>query len=71
MPLHEQYVLDDYDDNGIDAFYYDEASATLLLLQSKFKKDSAFRQERDARPLCDGVRRLVQHQFQNFNAHVY
>jgi hypothetical protein len=64
-----RHVLDDYDDNGIDAFYYDEASATLLLLQSKFKKDSAFRQE-DAQALCDGVRRLVQHEFQNVNAHV-
>jgi len=33
-----RHVLDDYDDNGIDAFYYDQASATLLLLQSKFKR---------------------------------
>jgi hypothetical protein len=62
-------VVDDYDDKGIDAIYYDGRSETLYLLQTKLKESEQFKQE-DALPFCEGIRLLLRQNFSPFNASV-
>ena len=58
-------VVDDFNDNGIDAVHYDAPSETLYLLQTKLK-EQPFRQE-DAQPFCEGVRLFLRQDFVGFN----
>lgn len=62
-------VVDDNNDKGIDAIYYDAYSETLYLLQSKLKESEQFKQE-DALPFCEGVRLLLKQDFTHFNENV-
>ncbi|MBN2648053.1 MAG: AIPR family protein [Thiotrichales bacterium] len=64
-----QLVVDDYDDNGIDAFYYSDDEKTLYLIQSKLKESEAFNQE-DALKFLVGTRKLLDKDFDSFNQNV-
>lgn len=59
-------VVDDIDDNGIDAILYH--GGTVYIIQSKLKETEQFKQE-EAQALCAGVRQLLQLNFSNFNDH--
>lgn len=62
-------VVDDFQDKGIDAIYYDAKAETLYLVQTKLKESEQFKQE-DALPFCEGVRLLLKQDFTVFNANV-
>ncbi|SCZ86235.1 AIPR family protein [Nitrosomonas mobilis] len=62
-------VVDDFQDKGIDAIYYDAKSETLYLVQTKLKESEQFKQE-DVLPFCEGVRLLLKQDFAAFNANV-
>lgn len=62
-------VVDDFNDNGLDAIYYDESSETLYLLQSKLKESEQFKLE-DAQSFCEGIRQLLKPKFAGFNQNV-
>lgn len=62
-------VVDDFQDKGIDAIYYDTKSETLYLVQTKLKESEQLKQE-DALPFCEGVRLLLKQDFAAFNANV-
>lgn len=62
-------VVDDFNDNGIDAIHYDEKSETLYLLQTKLKATEQFKQD-DAQAFCEGVRLLLKQDFSSFNENV-
>lgn len=61
-------VIDDFNDNGIDAIYYHQASETLYLVQSKLKQAEEFAQS-DAQSFCTGCRLLFSQNFDSFNEH--
>lgn len=61
-------VVDDGNDDGIDAVYYHAASETLYLLQAKLKAKGYFDQS-EAQAFCQGIRRFVAQDFSNFNQH--
>ena len=62
-------VVDDFDDFGIDAIYYQGSSETLFLVQAKLKSSETFSQD-EANAFCQGVRRLIKQDFTGFNGHV-
>jgi hypothetical protein len=62
-------VVDDYEDNGIDAIYYHQASKKLFLMQGKLKADEPFSQE-EANAFIKGVRDLLNQHYDRFNANV-
>ena len=62
-------VVDDFDDNGIDAIYYDTATKTLFLLQTKYMKDKQF-DEPDAIRFRNGVELLLAQKYSRFNINV-
>ena len=62
-------VIDDFQDNGIDAIYYDSKAETLHLVQSKFKAGEQFKQE-EAQDFCVGARLLFNKAFEDFNQNV-
>lgn len=62
-------VVDDFDDNGIDAIYYDTATKTLFLLQTKYMKDKQF-DEPDAIRFRNGVELLLAQKYSRFNVNV-
>ena len=62
-------VVDDFDDFGIDAVYYQGSSETLFLVQGKLKASETFSQD-EANAFCQGARRLIKQDFSGFNAHV-
>ncbi len=62
-------VIDDFDDFGIDAVYYQGSSETLFLVQGKLKASETFSQG-EANAFCQGARRLIKQDFSGFNAHV-
>lgn len=62
-------VIDDFDDYGVDAIYYDAPAETLYLVQSKMKAAEKFSQE-EALAYCQGVRKLIKQDFSGFNKHV-
>lgn len=62
-------VVDDINDKGIDAIFYDTTSETLYLLQAKLKESEQFKQE-DALPFCEGIRLLLRQNFAQFNVNV-
>lgn len=61
-------VIDGGDDNGLDAVFYSETQNCLVLVQSKWIKD--VRSEPDSAEVgkfCNGVRDLVNSEFDRFN----
>ena len=64
-----QAVIDDFDDYGIDAIYFDQGDNTLFLVQSKLKAESAFTQD-DALAFCQGVKKLLDQELDAFNRNV-
>lgn len=60
-----KYVIDDYEDNGVDAFYFSEANSTLYILQSKLKSESVKRAE--VLVFTEGVKLLLLKDFDSFN----
>lgn len=62
-------VVDDFNDNGIDAIHYDDQSEKLYLLQTKLKATEQFKQD-DAQAFCEGVRLLLKQDFSSFNENV-
>ncbi len=62
-------VVDDIQDKGLDAIYYDDQSEILYLLQAKLKASEQFKQE-DALAFCEGVRLLLKQEFTSFNVNV-
>ena len=64
-----QSVIDDFDDYGIDAIYYDLRTKTLYLVQAKLKETSAFTQP-EALAFVQGVRKLLNDDFSGFNSNV-
>ena len=62
-------VVDDFDDFGLDAVYYQGSSETLFLVQGKLKASATFSQD-EANAFCQGVRKLIKQDFTGFNGHV-
>lgn len=62
-------VVDDFDDFGIDAIYYDASSETLYLVQAKLKSAGAFKQE-EANAFCQGIRKIIKQDYTGFNQNV-
>ena len=59
-------VVDDFDDNGIDAIYYMAATETLYIIQAKLKASAQFSQE-EALAFCQGIRKILIQDFSTFN----
>lgn len=64
-----QSVVDDFDDNGLDAIYYETASKTLYLIQTKFEANKQF-DEPDAIRFRNGTEYLLGQQYKRFNFNV-
>lgn len=66
-----QAVVDGFDDGGIDALHFDAPTDTLYVVQSKWSGsgDSSF-DEGVASKFVNGVKRLLNEDFSNFNAKV-
>ncbi len=64
-----QAVVDDFNDNGIDAIWYEKKSETLYFVQSKLRTGEQFGQN-EALAYCAGIRLLVKQDFSTFNANV-
>jgi len=64
-----KHVTDDFDDKGIDAIYYQASSQTLYLIQSKLKLNEEFSLE-EANAFCQGVRKIISQNFDDFNSHI-
>lgn len=62
-------VVDDYDDNGIDAIYYHDDDKTLYLVQSKLKASEQF-QLGEAQAFLSGIEFLIDKDFEQFNENV-
>jgi hypothetical protein len=62
-------VVDDFDDHGVDAVFYDAATGTLFIVQSKLKASEQFHQD-DGLAFCQGVRKLLRQDFDGFNKNV-
>jgi hypothetical protein len=61
-------VVDDGNDDGIDAVFYHAASETLYLVQAKLKAKGFFDQS-EAQAFCQGIRRFIAQDFSHFNQH--
>jgi len=61
-------VIDDFNDEGIDAIYYHDPTETLYLVQSKLKASEDFSQT-DAQTFSSGCRLLIRQEFDTFNDH--
>lgn len=64
-----QSVVDDFDDNGLDAIHYEATSKTLYLVQTKFREREQF-DEGDAIHFRSGVDLLLGQRYDRFNANV-
>ena len=62
-------VIDDFNDDGVDAIYYYAPTETLYFVQSKLKAAEQFKQT-EALAFCQGIRRLLRQDFDGFNANV-
>src|SRR5438876_770737 len=62
-------VVDDFNDDGLDAIFFDSNRETLYLVQSKLKATEEFSQD-DALAFAAGVRHLLQQDFSKFNKNV-
>jgi hypothetical protein len=64
-------VTDGSEDNGIDAIFYSESQNCLVLAQSKWIKDGNSEPESaEVCKFCNGVRDLVNSEFERFNERV-
>jgi hypothetical protein len=68
-PSAAMSVVDDFNDSGVDAIYYDQKSESLYLVQSKLKASEQFA-EKEALAFCNGVRLLLKQDFATFNKNV-
>lgn len=62
-------VVDDFDDNGIDAIFYDRTAKTLYLVQTKLQEGKLF-DETDAIKFRNGVELLLSQKYSQFNINV-
>lgn len=62
-------VVDDFEDHGIDAIYYDGGNETIYLLQAKLKESEQFKQA-EALALIQGAGLLMKQDFNTFNDNV-
>jgi hypothetical protein len=62
-------VVDDFDDYGIDAIYYDAPEETLYVVQAKLKSSEQFTQD-EALAFCQGVRKVLREDLSGFNKNV-
>jgi len=62
-------VVDDYEDNGLDAIHYHQPSKKLFLVQAKLRPDEPFSQD-EANAFCNGVRDLLNQRYDRFNKNV-
>ncbi len=62
-------VVDDYNDQGIDAVYYHDHDKTLYIVQSKLKRTEQF-QLADAQSFTRGIRLLIDKNYEEFNQNV-
>jgi len=62
-------VVDDYNDNGIDAIYYHQPSKKMFLVQGKLKVDEPFSLA-EANAFIKGVRDLLNQHYGRFNKNV-
>lgn len=64
-------VTDGYNDNGLDAIYFDQKNDVLLLVQSKWSDDGSKPFDTtDSNAFVTGVKDLLSPEFQRFNAKV-
>lgn len=61
-------VVDDFNDKGIDAIYFDSIRETLYLVQTKLEKSNQFK-EAEALAFCQGIRKIIQQDLASFNLH--
>lgn len=64
-----QSVVDDFDDNGLDAIHYEATSKTLYLVQTKLREREQF-DEGDAIRFRKGADLLLSQRYDRFNANV-
>lgn len=62
-------VVDDYNDKGIDAIYYDENEKALYLVQSKLKASEQFQLD-EAQSFLSGIKFILDKDFDQFNQNV-
>lgn len=62
-------VVDDYEDNGLDAIHYHQASKKLFIVQAKLKADAPFAQD-EANAFVKGVKDLLNQHYDRFNKNV-
>lgn len=62
-------VVDNFNDNGIDAIYYDESNKCLAVLQGKLHASQDFGQQ-EAQDFKAGVDLLLKQQYETFNQNV-
>jgi AIPR protein len=62
-------VVDDYEDNGLDAIHYHQPSKKLFLVQGKLRADEPFGQD-EANAFCKGVNDLVNQRYDRFNKNI-
>ena len=62
-------VVDDFDDNGLDAICYETRSKTLYLVQAKMEANKQF-DEPDAIRFCNGAENLLRQYYNKFNINV-
>ncbi len=60
-------VIDGYDDNGVDAIYFDRNRSSLFLVQSKYKKDGGEPDFGETKKFADGIRDLLAKRYERFN----
>lgn len=62
-------VVDDYEDNGLDAIHYHQASKRLFVVQAKLKADAPFSQE-EANAFVKGVKDFLNQHYDRFNKNI-
>lgn len=62
-------VVDDFDDNGLDAIYYETGSKTLSLVQTKLRERKQF-DETDGIKFRNGADLLLKQRYERFNLNV-
>lgn len=60
-------VIDDFDDNGVDAIYYDRLQHRLILVQSKFRLREGEPDQADVEKFAGGIQDLLNGRYERFN----
>lgn len=64
-------ITDGVNDNGIDAVLFDRTTKILWLVQSKWKKKGTGEPESgDTFKFCDGIRKIIENDFDSFNSKI-